>query len=162
MRGTAERLPRGLDVVRPGDRAAPITEPAGGPDDPTCVLYTSGSTGRPKGVLLQHYGQIHNVDAMRRVLMVEPSDRALVAVPLYHANGLCGALMPFLLAGASIVIMPGFDAPAIIAAIDRHRVTYTTGVPAMYLLLLREQEALARHDVSSIRYLACGSAPVPR
>ncbi len=134
---------------------------ATGPDDLCMQPYTSGSTGRPKGVLLQHFGQVHNADAMRRILMVENTDRALIAVPLYHANGLCGALMPFLMAGGSAVIMPAFEAVAIIRAIEQHRVTYTTGVPAMYKLILRERETLARHDVSSIRYLACGSAPVP-
>ncbi|MCA1560531.1 MAG: fatty acid--CoA ligase family protein [Acidobacteria bacterium] len=57
--------------------------------------------------------------------------------------------------------MPGFDALAVIAAIERYRVTYLTGVPAMFKMILAEREALARHDVSSIRYAVCGSAEVP-
>ena len=131
-----------------------------GPDDLCLLPYTSGSTGLPKGVRLHHVGQIHNADSMRRIFLLGPDERALIAVPLYHANGLCGALLPFLLAGASVVILPGFDGAAVIEAIDRHRCTYTTGVPAMYKLVLRERAALARSDLSSIRFLACGSAPV--
>lgn len=48
-----------------------------------------------------------------------------------------------------------------IKAIERHHVTYLTGVPAMYKMILAEKEALAQHDVSSIRYAVCGSAEVP-
>lgn len=131
------------------------------PDDLCMLPYTSGSTGLPKGVRLHHHGQIHNADAMRRIYLLGPDERAVIAVPLYHANGLCGALLPFLMAGGSVVILPGFDGAAVIEAIDRHRCTYTTGVPAMYKLILREREALARADLSSIRFAACGSAPVP-
>jgi long-chain acyl-CoA synthetase len=157
-----DRAPRALDyetwlvgasAERPEVRTAP---------DDLCMLpYTSGSTGLPKGVRLHHYGQVHNADAMRRIYLLGPDERAVVAVPLYHANGLCGALLPFLMAGGSVVILPGFDGVAVIEAIDRHRCTYTTGVPAMYKLILREREALARCDLSSIRFAACGSAPVP-
>jgi acyl-CoA synthetase (AMP-forming)/AMP-acid ligase II len=72
-----------------------------------------------------------------------------------------GAVKPFLLCGGSLVILPGFDPVAVIRAIDRHRCTYLTGVPAMYKLMLAETAALARHDVRSIRYALCGSAEVP-
>jgi acyl-CoA synthetase (AMP-forming)/AMP-acid ligase II len=68
---------------------------------------------------------------------------------------------PFLLAGGSLVILPGFDPLEVIRAIDRYQVTYLTGVPAMYKMILAEQEALARHDVSSVRFAMCGSAEVP-
>ncbi len=123
--------------------------------------YTSGSTGRPKGVLLAHHGQIWSADVIRKMACLDHTERALVAVPLYHKNAMIGAVKPFLLCGGSLVILPGFDPVAVIRAIDRHRVTYLTGVPAMYKLMLAEQEALARHDVRSVRYALCGSAEVP-
>ena len=123
--------------------------------------YTSGSTGKPKGVLLTHGGQIWNTDIMRKALMADDTERALIAVPLYHKNAMVGAVKPFLLAGGSLVILPGFDALEVIRAIDRYEVTYLTGVPAMYKMILAEKDALARHDVSSVRYAMCGSAEVP-
>ena len=109
--------------------------------------YTSGSTGKPKGVLLTHGGQIWNADIMRKALLCDDTERALVAVPLFHKNAMAGAVKPFLLAGGSLVILPGFDAVEVIRAIDRYQVTYLTGVPAMYKMILAEKEALARHDV---------------
>jgi acyl-CoA synthetase (AMP-forming)/AMP-acid ligase II len=130
--------------------------------DEICMQpYTSGSTGKPKGVLLTHGGQIWNTDIMRKALMADDTERALIAVPLYHKNAMVGAVKPFLVAGGSLVILPGFDALEVIRAIDRYRVTYLTGVPAMYKMILAETDALARHDVSSVRYAVCGSAEVP-
>jgi acyl-CoA synthetase (AMP-forming)/AMP-acid ligase II len=130
--------------------------------DETCMQpYTSGSTGRPKGVLLTHGGQLWNADILRKALLADDTERALIAVPLYHKNAMVGAVKPFLLAGGSLVILPGFDALEVIRAIDRYRVTYLTGVPAMYKMILAEKDALARHDVTSVRYAVCGSAEVP-
>ena len=130
--------------------------------DEVCMqLYTSGSTGKPKGVLLTHAGQVWNADVIRKAMLCDETERALVAVPLYHKNAMAGAVKPFLLAGGSVVILPGFDAKEVIRAIDRYKVTYLTGVPAMYKMLLAETDLLARHDVSSIRYALCGSAEVP-
>lgn len=131
------------------------------PDEICMQLYTSGSTGRPKGVLLSHGGQIWNADMMRKAKLADHTERALIAVPLFHKNAMAGAVKPFLLAGGSVVILPGFDARAVIRAIERYRVTYLTGVPAMYKMILAEKEMLARPDVSSIRYAMCGSAEVP-
>jgi long-chain acyl-CoA synthetase len=130
--------------------------------DAVCMQpYTSGSTGKPKGVLLAHRGQVWNADVIRKMACLDETERALVAVPLYHKNAMIGAVKPFLLCGGSLVILPGFDPVAVIRAIDRHRVTYLTGVPAMYKMMLAEKETLARHDVRSVRYALCGSAEVP-
>ena len=130
--------------------------------DEVCMQpYTSGSTGKPKGVLLTHGGQVWNADILRKAMLIDETERALVAVPLFHKNAMAGAVKPFLLGGGSLVILPGFDAVEVIRAIDRYRVTYTTGVPAMYRMILAERDALARHDVSSLRFAVCGSAEVP-
>ena len=102
--------------------------------------YTSGSTGKPKGVLLAHGGQIWNADVLKS-LLCDDTERALVAVPLFHKNAMVGAVKPFLLAGGSLVILPGFDPVEVIRAIDHYRVTYLTGVPAMYRMILAEREA---------------------
>lgn len=142
---------------------ASISRPQGvtDPDDVCLQPYTSGSTGRPKGVLLTHRGQIWNANVMREALMVDETDRALIAVPLFHKNAMIGTVKPFLLTGGSFAILPGFDALAVIRAIERYNVTYMSGVPAMFKMLLAEREALQQHDVSSMRYAVCGSAEVP-
>jgi acyl-CoA synthetase (AMP-forming)/AMP-acid ligase II len=139
------------------DLARRKTDPA----DVCMQPYTSGSTGRPKGVLLTHGGQIWNTDILRKATMVDDTERGLVAVPLYHKNAMAGVVKPFLLAGGAIVLLRGFDPVEVIRAVERYRVTYLTGVPAMYKMVLAERDALDRHDVSSVRFAMCGSAEVP-
>lgn len=129
-------------------------------DDVCMQPYTSGSTGEPKGVLITHGGAYWCVNMLRRVLLLEPSERALVAVPLYHKNGMLGAVKPFLMAGGSVVILDSFDAEGALRAIERHGVTYLTGVPAMYRLMLREFES-GVYDLSSLDWGIVGSAEVP-
>jgi len=129
--------------------------------DEVCLQpYTSGSTGKPKGVLLTHGGQIWNVDLLCKLEAFDDRERALVAVPLYHKNAMLGAVKPMLLCGGSMVILPGFDPVQVIRSIARYKVTYMTGVPAMFSRILSQKEELSRNDVKSLRYAVCGSAEV--
>ena len=171
----AMRLPRLKHLIVDGETAgralayepllaetSPILEPRATRADEICMQpYTSGSTGRPKGVLLGHGGQIWNAEILRKATLCDHTERGLVAVPLFHKNAMAGVVKPFLLAGGSMVILPGFDAKEVIRAIDRYEVTYLTGVPAMYRMVLAETELLVRHDVSSVRFAMVGSAEVP-
>jgi long-chain acyl-CoA synthetase len=159
---TGEPPARTLSYDRLLDAAPAEAESApAAPDDVCMQPYTSGSTGRPKGVLLTHAGQYWNAEMVRRIMMLDETDRALVAVPLYHKNAMAAAVKPILMAGGALVILPGFDAAEVIKAIDRYRCTYITGTPAMFRLVLNQKRLLAEHDVSSLRWAACGSAMVP-
>ncbi|RXF68489.1 class I adenylate-forming enzyme family protein [Hansschlegelia zhihuaiae] len=127
-------------------------------DEPALTLYTSGSTGRPKGVLLSHASHIW----VARTRMADDDlsgQRMLVAAPLYHMNALANVLLACG-SGATVVLLPQFKATAFIEAIGRHRVTWATAVPPMIAMMLREKEALARADLSSVRVVRMGSAPV--
>ena len=127
------------------------------PGEPAMVLYTSGSSGRPKGVLLSHDGQLWTV-AHRVGGRSFAEERLLIAAPLFHMNGL-GTAKFALASGASLVLLPRFEARSYIAAIGRFRCTWLTGVPTMFALLLRERETLADTDLSSVRQVRMGSAP---
>ncbi len=139
----------------PTDAVAPV-EP--GPDEVALILYTSGSTGRPKGVKLSHAA--HRWVAQTRVAEYGLEDeRVLVAAPLYHMNAL--ALMLLVCAsGSTAVLLPAFKAAHYIDAIERFRCSWLTAVPPMIAMMLREKAALAAHDISSVRAIRMGSAPV--
>jgi long-chain acyl-CoA synthetase len=125
------------------------------------ISYTSGSTGRPKGVLLTHGAIDWATRNLRRALLYGPDERCLLAVPMFHANGMFGGLFSMLECGGSVVILHDVEPAEMIRAIERERCTYTTGVPAMYKMMLREEQLLASSDCSSLRFVICGSSEVP-
>lgn len=140
--------------------AAPLA--ARPPHDPDAVCmqpYTSGSTGRPKGVPLTHRGQVWCADMVRKCYLFDETERALLAAPLFHKNAGM-TLKAMLLSGGACVVLPGFDPVSVLRAIDRFKITYLSGVPAMYRMLLGQTAELQRCDVSSVRFATAGSAPV--
>jgi long-chain acyl-CoA synthetase len=128
-----------------------------GPAEPAMFLYTSGSTGTPKGVVLSHQSHIWVVET--RLAPGLDRHRYLIAAPLYHMNALALAKLACA-AHATIVLLPRFEARAYIDAISRYRPTWLTAVPPMIAMMLREQDALAKADLSSVEFIRMGSAPV--
>ena len=131
------------------------------PDDVALLSYTSGSTGLPKGVLLTHRAIDWATRNLRRALLYGPDERCLLAVPMFHANGMLAGVFSMLECGGSLVILHDVQPADMIRAIERERCTYTTGVPAMYKMMLREEALLREHDCSSLRFVICGSSEVP-
>jgi long-chain acyl-CoA synthetase len=137
----------------PGPFAAIVPVPA----EPAMFLYTSGSTGTPKGVVLSHQSHIWVVET--RLAPGLDRHRYLIAAPLYHMNALAIAKLACA-AHATIVLLPQFAARAYVEAIGRYRCTWLTAVPPMIAMMLRESEAMARTDLSSVEFVRMGSAPV--
>jgi long-chain acyl-CoA synthetase len=137
----------------PGPFAAIVPQPR----EPAMFLYTSGSTGTPKGVVLSHQSHIWVVET--RLAPGLDRHRYLIAAPLYHMNALALSQLACA-AHATIVLLPQFTARDYIAAIGRYRPTWLTAVPPMIAMMLREHDLLARTDLSSVKFIRMGSAPV--
>ncbi|TDR04976.1 class I adenylate-forming enzyme family protein [Paraburkholderia silvatlantica] len=128
------------------------------PGEAALMLYTSGSTGRPKGVVLSHESHLWVVHTR---LLSQPlaDERMLIAAPLFHMNALALAFLA-LAAHATIVMLPQFEAANYIRAVAAWRCTWLTAVPPMIAMMLQQRELLAQSDLSSVRYVRMGSAPV--
>ncbi len=123
------------------------------------ILYTSGSTGKPKGVLLSHESQAWSLATSARLYGDRSQHRYIVGAPMFHMNATIsvkGALAP----GASIVLLPAFDAKVYARAIARFRVTWLTSVPTMLALVAKERELVEGLDFSSVTNVTMGSAPL--
>src|SRR5690242_2160428 len=75
------------------------------PEDIALISYTSGSTGRPKGVLLTHHAMDWATRNLRRALLYGPNEVCLLAVPMFHANGMLAGVFSMLECGGSLVIL---------------------------------------------------------
>lgn len=129
------------------------------PSETAMILYTSGSTGMPKGVMLSHEGQLFALSRWEADRDELARHRLLVAAPQYHMNALFISKLA-LTYGASVVLLPRFDAEAYIRAIPRHAVTWLTSVPTMLALVVREKELLDATDRSGVERVSMGSAPL--
>ncbi len=136
----------------------PFTPVTPGADETAFMMFTSGSTGRPKGVLLSHESHRWAAEVrMRQTPMT--GERVQIAAPLYHMNALALSIL-VCAGGADCVLLPQFEAAAYIDAVSRFGVTWLTAVPPMIAMMMQETEALTRGDLSSVRTVRMGSAPV--
>ncbi len=128
-------------------------------DDDLMIYYTSGSTGKPKGVLLTHrliYSSCINVSLG---LDLNEDDIALLASPMYHGAG-TWRFFSHLYIGGRVVILERFDPIEVLKAIEKERVTTINLSPTAIIMLLEALET-RQYDLSSLRIIASGAAPLP-
>jgi fatty-acyl-CoA synthase len=144
---------------RGGAAPAPIDATVG-LDDPAVIIYTSGTTGRPKGATLSHGNITWNCVNVLVDTDLASDEVALVCAPLFHVAALNMVSLPVLMKGGTVVLTGGFDPDVALELIARQRVTVMFGVPAMFNAMAHVP-AFASADLSSLRRLLCGGAPVP-
>jgi fatty-acyl-CoA synthase len=129
------------------------------------MIYTSGTTGRPKGAarrtdLTAKPEVIEYLFKTLAFAKMAPDEVHLVCCPLYHSAPSYFNLITFILGGTS-VFMPRFEAEEFLELVARHRVTSTHLVPTMVTRLLQVPESVTgRRDLSSLRSVVCGAAPL--
>lgn len=130
---------------------------ARGADDLAAILYTSGTTGRSKGAMLTHDNLLSNAATLRDYWRFTGDDKLIHALPIFHTHGLFVASNVILLAGASMVFLPKFDADQILSLMPR--ATVMMGVPTFYVRLVQSKD-LTPERTSNMRLFISGSAPL--
>jgi fatty-acyl-CoA synthase len=137
------------------EREASVT-----PADPALLLYTSGTTGFPKGALLTQRSVLNNGRLLVRQGGLDEHSRVCTPMPFFHAMGcVCGTLGTLGVGGALHPLL-AFDPLKMLQIISSERCTHTAGVPTMILALLQHPE-LSRYDLSCLKQVGSGGAPVP-
>ena len=151
--------------------AASPPEPMLAAGNPPLILYTSGTTGLPKGVVMGGRGDRDDPRVRQEMQEYQQSvagsrpqvagDMVMVTMPMHHGAG-PGAIWGATARGNTMVLLRRFDPEEALRLIQKHRVSVWTGVPTMYKRIAAlPPDVLARYDVSSIRSLGVGAAPVP-
>lgn len=132
--------------------------------DLSYIMYTGGTTGFPKGVPGNHIGEVSYInDIMEDVagdFVEEGKDVVLMVNPLFHIMAKGFTIAFGFNFGNTVVLMPLPEVDAVLSAIERYKVRWMLGVPALFRMFL-ENDRLEQYDLSSLRYCYCGGDVLP-
>ena len=132
-------------------------------EDTALLMYTSGTTGKPKGVLLSHRSLVAGGMNATESHSLEPEDRALCVLPLYHINGLINTVMGPLVSGGSVFMPPKFQSSEFWKWIEEYRCTWFSIVPTLLSSLLHKTSLSTEQRKrlgSHLRFGRSASAPL--
>ena len=142
--------------------AAPLADwgdPTGNGEELTAIIATGGTTGPAKGVRVLNRSWGTMLETIGNIMACDAPPVFLTTAPLTHAAG--PVTMAGIAMGATVVVLPGFDAEAVMAAFGQHQVTHTFLPPTALYTMLAHPDVRA-HDYTSLRYfLLAGSAVSP-
>lgn len=132
------------------------------PDEVALVLHTSGTTSRPKLVPLTHANLCCSARAVCRTLHLQPGDRCLNVMPLFHIHGLVAGVLATLTSGGSVICAPPFEASRFFAWLQGLQPTWYTAVPTMHRAILAQADsAPPPSGLRPLRFVRSSSAALP-
>lgn len=126
-------------------------------DDTWFLMHTSGTTGQPKGVIQTYQMSVVNAFHVGEAFGLGDGDTTLNFLPLFHSAGIQLVTIPTLIAGGTVIVLPGFDEARALALMPRLDIFF--GVPAVYQQLALHPE-FDSADLARVRSWGCGGAPL--
>ncbi|MFD8497602.1 class I adenylate-forming enzyme family protein [Amycolatopsis sp. NPDC059657] len=129
-------------------------------NDCVTICWTSGTEAEPKAVPRCHGDWLAIAEGTRFAAGLSADDVLLSPFPLTNMAGIGGMLLPWLMAGGVFVPHQPFDLAVFLQQIAEERATYTVAPPALLTMLLHNEKILSTVDISSLRQIGSGSAPL--
>jgi len=146
-----------LTAVAADFEPGPLAAHTADPSSTASLAYTGGTTGKSKGVMLSYSGGASLLSIQRTEWEWPEEIRFLVCAPLSHAGG--AFWNPTSMAGGSMVVLPRFEPEAVLAAIEKYRITATMLVPTMIYALL-DHPKFDDYDLSSLETVFYGASAI--
>jgi len=134
-------------------------------NSPMGLCYTSGTTGKPKGVMYTHRSNyLHTITgSLPELLGLDRAATVLAVVPMFHANAWGMPFTALMLGIKQVYPGPMMDGASICQLIQDEKVTFTAGVPTIWLGVMNElRNNPGKYDLSSLRTMVCGGSAPPR
>ena len=132
---------------------------------PMGLCYTSGTTGKPKGVMYTHRSNyIHTITgALPDLLGLSNADTIMAVVPMFHANAWGMPYIGMMLGIKQVFPGPMMDGASVCQLIQDEKVTFTGGVPTIWLGVMNElMQNPGKYNLSSLKSMVCGGSAPPR
>lgn len=137
----------------------PLEDALRGEHETTALFFTGGTTGRSKGVMLSPATLVPTALQVQIRTALTADSVLLHAAPLFHmaAGGMSYAAFGV---GATQAVVPRFEPGAVLAAVEKYRATHVLWVPTMLQMILDHPD-FDKYDLSSLRRIVYGAAPMP-
>ena len=150
-----------LDQLMAAAPPAPYTTPADlDAAEALTICWTSGTEATPKGVPRHHDHLVVNGEALVEAAGLGPGDAILNPFPLINIAAIGGMVMPWLVCQGRLIQHQPFDLPIFLSQMQDEGVAYTVAPPAVLNMLLQNEALLSATDLSKLRCLGSGSAPL--
>jgi acyl-CoA synthetase (AMP-forming)/AMP-acid ligase II len=128
-------------------------------DDTLLIFYTGGTTGQSKGVMLSHTNVFANTIGGISAYGFREGETHMLYGPLFHLAAGARVFWAAIL-GAHTIVLPRFEVPDLLHLIPKYKVDTIQMVPTMLTMFLNHPD-FANHDLSSLRLITYGAAPMP-
>jgi long-chain acyl-CoA synthetase len=157
----APHIHKFYDLIRQAHASPPAITYA--PDDVIVLQYSGGTTGIPKAAMLTHHNLVANTTQCRAwfTFTRNGQDKALGAVPFFHAYGMTLAMLVGFQMAAELIMIPNpRDIELVLQIITKEHISYFPGVPAMYVAIINHPR-VTEYNLHSVQGCMSGGASLP-